>query len=62
MLNDARCKKAEDVGRVVFPADSQAPLLLQPGKKSFDEPAMVIAPQGAASLGLAFADGPVRRN
>ncbi len=59
-----RCElhKAQEVGGVVFPANQQPPLPLQPGKEPFDEPAAVIAPQVAAILGLECAGGPMRRD
>jgi len=54
--------KTQEVGGVVLPADQQASLSLQPGKESLDEPAALIATEGAAVLSLEFPGGPVRRD
>src|SRR5579885_1621896 len=54
--------KTQEVGGVVFPANQQPPLPLEPGKEPFDEPATLIPPQMAAILGLELASGPVWRN
>src|SRR5579885_1509855 len=54
--------KTQEVGGVVFPANQQPPLPLEPGKEPFDEPATLIPPQMAPVLGCEFASGPVRRD
>ncbi|MEK6804245.1 MAG: hypothetical protein AABZ34_16525 [Nitrospirota bacterium] len=46
--------KTQEVGRVVFPADQQAPLPLQSRKEALDEPAALIAAAVAAILRLEF--------
>jgi hypothetical protein len=54
--------KAQEVGRVILPADEHAPLPLQPGKEALHEPATLIAAERAAVLGLEFPGGPMWRN
>src|SRR5215831_5887491 len=54
--------KTQEVSGVIFPANQQAPLPLQPGKEPLDEPAALIPSQMATVLGLECSGGPVRRD
>src|SRR5262245_11292974 len=60
--NRRELHKAEEVGGVIFPANQQPPLPLEPRKEPFDEPATLMPPPMATVLGLEFSGGPVRRD
>src|SRR5580658_8562836 len=54
--------EAEEIGRVVFPADQETTLPLNPRKEALDGPAALVPTQSSTVLRLALFVGAVRRD